>query len=147
MRDAKQDRLKATKLFAALDRKELELVAEITTELNVPSGTVLAREGHQGHDAFVIVAGNGRLHIDYIGILVDSLGVCAAKRIDADATNAVGVGIFFMFCFSRFKKVISPPWVVVPQWSIWRIASEQHDVLVVDVVYKKVGACTAIRWI
>lgn len=57
MRDAKQDRLKATKLFAALDRKELELVAEITTELNVPSGTVLAREGHQGHDAFVIVAG------------------------------------------------------------------------------------------
>lgn len=58
MRDGKQERLKSTRLFAGLDRKELELVAEITTEVTVPAGTVLAREGHAGHDAFVIVSGN-----------------------------------------------------------------------------------------
>ena len=72
MRDAKQDRLKSTKLFAALDRKELELVAEITTELTVPAGTVLAREGHQGHDAFVIV--DGTVDITIGGMKVNSAG-------------------------------------------------------------------------
>jgi CRP/FNR family transcriptional regulator len=57
VRDGKQERLKSTKLFSGLDRKELELVAGITTEVNVAAGTVLAREGHAGHDAFVIVSG------------------------------------------------------------------------------------------
>jgi len=72
MRDAKQERLKSTKLFAALDRKELEMVAEITTELTVPAGTVLAREGHQGHDAFVIV--DGTVDITIGGTKVNSAG-------------------------------------------------------------------------
>ena len=72
MRDGKQERLKSTKLFADLDRKELELVAEITTEVTVPAGTVLAREGHAGHDAFVIVSGS--VDISVGGNRVGSLG-------------------------------------------------------------------------
>jgi CRP-like cAMP-binding protein len=72
MKDAKQDRLKATKLFADLDRKEVELVSEITTEVTVPAGTVLAREGHAGHEAFVIE--EGTVDISVGGIKVTTAG-------------------------------------------------------------------------
>jgi CRP-like cAMP-binding protein len=57
MGDAKLDYLRETSLFSTLDRKDLALVAEITTEVQVPAGTVLVHEGHIGHDAFVVVEG------------------------------------------------------------------------------------------
>ncbi len=57
MSDAKQERLKKTALFANLERKELAALAEATTEVSVAEGTVLAKEGHSGHDAFVILEG------------------------------------------------------------------------------------------
>ncbi len=72
MKDAKQDRLKATKLFADLDKKEVELVSEITTEITVPAGTVLAREGHAGHEAFVIE--EGTVDISIGGTKVNTAG-------------------------------------------------------------------------
>jgi CRP/FNR family transcriptional regulator len=62
--DGKGDRLRATTLFAHLDRKELEAVEEATTELQLTAGTVLAREGHSGHEAFVILDGTVDISID-----------------------------------------------------------------------------------
>ena len=72
MRDLKQDRLKSTKLFATLDRKELDALSEATTELTVKAGTMLAREGHTGHEAFVILEGKVDIIVD--GQKVNTLG-------------------------------------------------------------------------
>ena len=100
MRDAKQERLKATKLFATLDRKELELVAEITTELTVPAGTVLAREGHAGHDAFVIVEGSVDISIEGTkvgsagpGELVGEMALLLREQRQATLTAATEVDV------------------------------------------------------
>jgi CRP/FNR family transcriptional regulator, cyclic AMP receptor protein len=64
MRDGKHDRLKNTKLFADLDKRELNALAEATTELTLNAGTVLATEGHAGHDAFVILEGTVDISIN-----------------------------------------------------------------------------------
>ena len=64
MRDGKIDRLKNTRLFGELDKKELEALGEATTELSLEAGSVLATEGHAGHDAFVIVEGTVDITID-----------------------------------------------------------------------------------
>jgi len=63
MRDQKIDRLKKASLFANLTPKELELVAEITTEVALRPGQVLAREGHAGHEAFVILDGTADISV------------------------------------------------------------------------------------
>ena len=72
MSDVKQDRLKKTKLFGGLDRKELDALSEATTELSVEANTMLAREGHTGHEAFVILEGTVDILID--GNKVNSVG-------------------------------------------------------------------------
>ncbi|MFM7534420.1 MAG: cyclic nucleotide-binding domain-containing protein [Acidimicrobiales bacterium] len=71
MRDQKLERLTSTALFAGLDRHGLEAVAETTTEMQFPAGTVLAREGSQGHEAFVVVSGSITVSIsgDQVGTI------------------------------------------------------------------------------
>ena len=44
-------------LFERCSRKELEAIARLTTALDVPAGTVLARQGQAGQECFVIVSG------------------------------------------------------------------------------------------
>jgi CRP-like cAMP-binding protein len=64
MRDHKLDRLHRTALFSGLDRHALEAVAEHTTEMQFPAGTVLGRQGQSGHEAFVVVSGTLAVSID-----------------------------------------------------------------------------------
>jgi CRP/FNR family cyclic AMP-dependent transcriptional regulator len=52
------DHLGQVPLFADCSRKQLQAVAAATTELDVPGGKVLVREGEHGHEAFVIVEGS-----------------------------------------------------------------------------------------
>ncbi len=49
--------LSSIPLFAELTEKELKAVDKLTTEIAVPAGTVLAREGQIGHELVVIVSG------------------------------------------------------------------------------------------
>lgn len=72
MHDYKHDMLLSTKLFAGLDRKSLALLAEATTELTIPAGTVLAHEGVAGRDAFVILDGSVDVSIE--GDVLATLG-------------------------------------------------------------------------
>ena len=44
-------------LFAECDRRELEIIAGLGTEITVPAGRVLAQEGDQAHEAFLVVEG------------------------------------------------------------------------------------------
>jgi CRP-like cAMP-binding protein len=70
--DEKLDRLRKTRLFEGLDRHGLEAVAETTTEMQFPAGTVLAREGAAGHEAFVVV--EGTLGVSIHGEQVATIG-------------------------------------------------------------------------
>jgi CRP/FNR family transcriptional regulator, cyclic AMP receptor protein len=56
-RDAKVGALKRSPLFAGLSNKELEELAQITEDMEVEAGTVLARQGEAGREFFVVLEG------------------------------------------------------------------------------------------
>lgn len=55
--DAKLDRIHALPLFADADRKQLEAIASLCTEVSARSGDVLCREGEPGAEFFVLLDG------------------------------------------------------------------------------------------
>jgi CRP-like cAMP-binding protein len=56
--DAKIQRLAGIPLFSRSGPRELERIARLCTEVDVPAGRVLCREGETGHEFFVIEAGS-----------------------------------------------------------------------------------------
>ena len=62
--DAKVDHLAKVKLFRGCTRRELEALARITTDVTVPAGKVLCREGEIGHECFIVVEGEATVSID-----------------------------------------------------------------------------------
>lgn len=61
--DPKVDRLAGLQLFAECGKSELERISELTVEVEVPAGKVLAREGEPGREFFVIEEGNATAHV------------------------------------------------------------------------------------
>jgi len=61
--DAKLDRLAAIPLFAEADRRQLERVASLCTEVRVPSGRTLCREGEPGQEFFVVEEGEATVTV------------------------------------------------------------------------------------
>jgi cAMP-dependent protein kinase regulator len=61
--DAKLDRLAAIPLFAGTDRKQLERVARLCTEVRVPSGRTLCTEGEPGQEFFVVEEGEAAVTV------------------------------------------------------------------------------------
>src|SRR5258705_2365460 len=55
--ETKIDALRRAPLFADLSNKELHEVARLADDVEVPAGTVLAREGDFGHEFFALVDG------------------------------------------------------------------------------------------
>jgi CRP-like cAMP-binding protein len=51
------DHLREIPLFADLDDDELDAVARVATELDLPAGRVLMREGEFAHEMLVIITG------------------------------------------------------------------------------------------
>ncbi|HET9201309.1 MAG TPA: cyclic nucleotide-binding domain-containing protein [Dehalococcoidia bacterium] len=62
--DQKVKRLEAIPIFAHANRRQLEHVAAIADEVDVPKGTVLAKQGERGLDFFVIEDGKARVVAD-----------------------------------------------------------------------------------
>jgi CRP-like cAMP-binding protein len=56
-KDAKVELIKKVPLFSRLSKKELEDVAHIADELDLPKGKVMAQEGAQGREFFVLLEG------------------------------------------------------------------------------------------
>jgi CRP-like cAMP-binding protein len=56
-KDTKVAALKRSPLFADLSQKELEALAQISEDLEVEAGTVLARQGDTGREFFVVLEG------------------------------------------------------------------------------------------
>ena len=59
-RDPKIARLSKVQLFSACSRRELGRIATLTTEIEVPAGRMLIREGEPGHEAFVVEEGTAK---------------------------------------------------------------------------------------
>lgn len=73
--DAKLDRLAAIPLFAHADRKQLERIAALCTEVHVPAGRTLCREGEPGQEFFVVEEGEAAVTVG--GSEVATLGAGA----------------------------------------------------------------------
>ena len=57
-KNAKAELIKGVPLFSELGRKELEEVAGIADEIDLPAGKELTREGHPGREFMVIIEGD-----------------------------------------------------------------------------------------
>jgi CRP/FNR family transcriptional regulator, cyclic AMP receptor protein len=62
-RDPKVDRLSKVQLFSECSRADLERIAALTTEIEVPAATVLIRVGEPAHECFVIEAGTAKAEL------------------------------------------------------------------------------------
>jgi CRP-like cAMP-binding protein len=62
-RDPKVERLSEVQLFSACSKRELARIAALTTEIEVPLGRVLMRQGDPGRECFVIEEGRARVTI------------------------------------------------------------------------------------
>jgi len=62
-KNRKLDVLSAVLLFSGCNRKELARIASLATEVDVPAGKVLAREGSAGREFYVILDGKASVSI------------------------------------------------------------------------------------
>src|ERR671911_2907287 len=56
-KDSKVELIRKVPLFSKLSKKELEDVAHIADELDLPKGKMMAREGDRGREFFVLLEG------------------------------------------------------------------------------------------
>src|SRR5919206_2507070 len=61
--DDKISRLEAVPLLAECTRRQLKAVARITDVIEVPAGTILARQGQPGNEFYLIVDGSARVEV------------------------------------------------------------------------------------
>jgi CRP-like cAMP-binding protein len=59
--DAKIEALRSVPLFSDLRQRDLEQVAQLADEVDLPAGHVLMREGEIGSQMFIIVSGEARV--------------------------------------------------------------------------------------
>jgi CRP-like cAMP-binding protein len=59
-RDERAALLKGVDLFSGCSSQELRRLASLSTEVDAPSGTVLAQEGEPGNEFFIIVSGQAK---------------------------------------------------------------------------------------
>ena len=57
---AKVELLRGVSLFSACSNRELDRIASLADEIDVPKGRVLIREGEPGREFFVVVDGRAR---------------------------------------------------------------------------------------
>ena len=69
-RDA--DWLRGIDLFRACTDRELAIVDQLTTTIDVSPGTVICRQGRPGQESFVVVAGEAAVAVD--GATIASVG-------------------------------------------------------------------------
>jgi CRP-like cAMP-binding protein len=71
-RNAKVDVLRRVPLFAACSKRQLEAIASIADELDLPEGKVLIREGERGREFFVLIEGTAE--VSQGGTVIRELG-------------------------------------------------------------------------
>ncbi|MGH2725423.1 MAG: cyclic nucleotide-binding domain-containing protein [Actinomycetota bacterium] len=71
-KDRKNEALSNVILFSGCDRKEIAQIASLATEIDVPAGQVLAKEGEPGREFYVIL--DGKAGVEIAGKQVATLG-------------------------------------------------------------------------
>jgi CRP-like cAMP-binding protein len=60
-RNAKVDVLRSVPLFSACSKRQLEAIAGIADEIDLPAGKTLIREGERGREFFVLLEGEAEV--------------------------------------------------------------------------------------
>lgn len=63
-KDPKIELLKSIPLFSGLDGRELERIAQLMDEVDVPAGKVLMRQGELGAEMFIVLSGRFNVERD-----------------------------------------------------------------------------------
>jgi CRP/FNR family cyclic AMP-dependent transcriptional regulator len=71
-KDPKVDLIASVSLFKGLDRRELEQVARLMDEVDLPAGKTLMTQGETGDEMFVIVS--GRVSVERDGRKINERG-------------------------------------------------------------------------
>ena len=71
-KNAKVDLIKHVPLFSGCSKRELEQIAGIADEIEIPAGKALTREGAAGHEFFVLAEGSAE--VERKGRTVNKLG-------------------------------------------------------------------------
>jgi CRP-like cAMP-binding protein len=98
------DALQKVPLFAELNRKQLDLVAQQSTQITRPAGSTLAQQGRRGREFVLIVGGRARV------------------ERDAKAVGSLGPGD----CFGEISLIDGGPRTATV------VAETPCDILVVD---------------
>lgn len=100
-RDAKLERLAKVRLFSGLNERQLEQIAEITDEVDVKAGRVIAREGEPAHVAYVIASGEATVTVDGQpvgklgpGEMVGEMGLIDGGRRAATVTAETDMDVY-----------------------------------------------------
>jgi CRP-like cAMP-binding protein len=75
-KDPKVDLIASVSLFTGLKRHEIEQIAQLVDEVDVPAGRVLMRQGENGDEMFVIAS--GKVSIERDGKVIAERGPGAA---------------------------------------------------------------------
>lgn len=111
--DIKIALLQRSPLFEGLTRKQLTLIARLTDDLEVPSGTVLFEEGTTGHEFFVIIDGDA--DVTKQGRRLRKMGagdffgeIALLERMERTATVTARTPLrFFVVSDSAFRSLLS----------------------------------------
>jgi len=63
-KDQKAELIGSVPMFCRLGKREQEQVAQLLTEVEVPAGKVLMRQGESGHEMFIVISGAFRIERD-----------------------------------------------------------------------------------
>lgn len=95
-KDEYHEYLRQIPLFADLDGSELEVVGRAATELSIPAGEVLVRQGDLAHEMYVVLDGNLEVtrdgeHVADIGNggFAGEMALLTKCRRDATVTTTV----------------------------------------------------------
>lgn len=106
------EHLRGIDLFAGLTKKDLERVAAAGTQVNVPSGTAVMKEGQIGHTALVLLKGsmdvrrNGRKVRDVsIGAILGEMALIDDQPRSATVTCTSDCEVFEIIG-GQFRDVI-----------------------------------------
>ena len=72
MSDRKLDLIKHVPLFSYCSKQELNQIASVADEIDLPAGKVLTREGDRGREFFVLIDGTAEVQKD--GVRIRTLG-------------------------------------------------------------------------
>ncbi len=111
-RDTKIEALKRSPLFESLTRKQLELIARLTDDLEVETGRTLTREGDRGREFFAILEGEAEVTRD--GKRIATLGpgdffgeIALLENVPRTATVTATTPLrFFVVSRHAFEQLI-----------------------------------------